>query len=295
VGRAVSIHERVAAARRQLREAGIRPDEADLDTRLLARHALGWDAARFLTSAADAEPPGFAETYAHLVARRERREPTAYILGERDFWNRTFAVSPAVLVPRPETELIVEAALEWLNDRRGELQARGDGARIADVGTGSGCLAVTLACEVPSARIVATDVSEEALTVARGNARRHDVSSRVRFKRADLLGPDSEPFDVIVSNPPYVRDRDRVTLQPEVRDFEPGAALFSGPDGLDVIRRLVRLAPEHLAAEGALIMEVGAGQADDVSRLISAAGTLTMSEVRHDLQGIPRTIIAHRI
>jgi release factor glutamine methyltransferase len=277
------IAERVAAARARFERAGIPPDEARLDARLLAQRALGWTEIDFLTRSRELEPDGFADAYDRLVDRRERREPVAYLLGERHFWNRSFAVSPAVLIPRPETELIVDAAL-----------ARPPAGRAADVGTGSGCLAVTLACERAAARVVATDISEAALAVARSNADRHGVSTAIAFKQADLLDADDGPFDLIVSNPPYVSDSARGTLAPEVRDFEPEGALFAGADGLAVIRRLVAAAPAHLAPGGSLVFEIGAGQAAAVSRLISSTPGLTMVGTRRDLQGIERVVIARR-
>jgi release factor glutamine methyltransferase len=285
----VNIHERIADARRQLRDAGIPPDEADLDARLLAERVLGWDTATLLAAGRAPGPPGFAAAYAALLARRLRREPLAYITGEREFWNRVLLVSPAVLVPRPETEIIVDAALEALRERGVAAPVR-----IADIGTGGGCLAVTLACECRSAQVVASDCSDAALEVARRNAVRHGVSARISFEQADLLAPGEGPFDLVVSNPPYIADAERPTLPPEVRDFEPGVALFAGEDGLQVIRRLVALAPGWLVPGGSLIFEIGAGQADAVRALISDAPGLTMVALKPDLQGIPRTVVARR-
>ncbi len=277
------ITDHVAAARRRLCAAGIPDDEAGLDARLLAERALGWNTAVFLASSREPAPPQFPGAYELLVSRRERREPLAYILGEREFWNRTFTVSPAVLVPRPETELVIEAALELPPP-----------ARAADIGTGSGCLAITIACERPAARLVATDVSDAALAVARANAERHGVSSAIAFARTDLLDPDAGPLDLIVANPPYVPDAARATLAPEVGAFEPATALFAGADGLAVIRRLVAAAPAHLSRGGVLILEFGAGQAHAVSQLISGTPGLTMAGMRRDLQGIDRIALAHR-
>ena len=282
-----SIHERVAAARHRLREAGIPSDEADLDARLLAQRALGWDAARLLTRANEQEPAGFLDEYGTLVTRRAAREPMAYVLGRQEFWGLEFEVSAAVLIPRPETELIVDAALETFADPIATID-------IADIGTGSGCLAVTLAHERPNARVVASDVSGAALGVAQRNAARHGVSSRVQFLEADLLGGTAQPFDLIVSNPPYVPERDRATLQPEVRDYEPPAALFAGDDGLSVIRRLVDEAAPRLKPKGFVIFEFGFGQADAVRTLVARALDLSLLEVRNDLQGIPRVAIARR-
>jgi release factor glutamine methyltransferase len=221
-----------------------------------------------------------------LIDRRASREPYAYIVGSQEFWGLSFRVTPDVLIPRPETELVVEAALEIL-------PAGGTGVAIADIGTGSGCIAVTLARERPDARVVATDLSDAALAVARQNAASHAVLNRIALQRADLLDGITGPFDAIVSNPPYVMDGDREGIQPEVR-FEPAAALYAGPDGLDAVRRLVADAPSRLRAAGILIFEFGFGQADAVEQLISQASGLTMVALRRDLQDIPRVAIARR-
>lgn len=279
------ISARVAAARERLRAAGIPPDEADLDARVLAERILGWDAAQYLTHANEEEPEGFAEGFEPLVARRVSREPTAYLVGQREFCGLEFHVSPAVLIPRPETELIVEAALASFSRSSGAID-------IADVGTGSGCLAVSLARKRPAARVVATDISSEALDIARLNARRLGVASRVELVETDLLDGVERVFDLIVSNPPYVPERDRPQLQPEVRDYEPARALFAGDDGLSVIRRLVDQVPARLKPEGRLIFEFGFGQADDIRLLLSNTRSMVLLDVRRDLQGIPRVAIA---
>ena len=284
----VTLHARVATGRERLRRAGIPPEEADLDARLLAQTVLGWDAARFFTSANEAEGAGFAALYESLVARRAGREPLAYITGRQEFWGLEFEVSPAVLIPRPETELIVEAALERFPDRHASLEA-------ADVCTGSGCLAVALAHERPGARIAAADVSADALRTAGRNADRHGVSDRVELVQADVLdGAGKKAVDLIVSNPPYVPDGDRATLQPEVRDHEPPIALFAGEDGLAIIRRLIDQSGGRLKTGGLLIFEFGVGQTDAVRELISQRPGLTVLEVKQDLRGIPRTAIVRR-
>jgi release factor glutamine methyltransferase len=284
----ITIHARVAKGRERLRHAGIGPEEADLDARLLAQKLLGWDAARFFTSANEPEPDDFAALYERLVARREGREPLAYITGRQEFWGLEFEVSPAVLIPRPETELIVEVALARFPDRHASLE-------VADVCTGSGCLAVALAHERPGARVVAADVSADALRMARRNADRHGVADRVELVQADVFdGTEDAGADLIVSNPPYVPEGDRVTLQPEVRDHEPPIALFAGEDGLAVIRRLVEQSTGRLKTGGLLIFEFGLGQADAVRALISQRPGLTMLDVKQDLQGIPRTAVACR-
>jgi release factor glutamine methyltransferase len=283
----MTLAEAVAAARARLAAAGIPGDEAALDARLLAQHVLGWDGARWLTEARLAASPVFLNAYEVAVARRLRREPAAYILGLREFWNLTFEVGPGVLVPRPETEVIVEAALEAFPDRAEEILA-------LDVGTGCGCLAVALARERPCARVVATDLQDAALAIAARNAERHGVSDRIGLVKADLWAGDRRPFDLIMSNPPYLPEADRSSLQPEVREYEPEEALFAGPDGLSIVRRLVTESPSHLRRGGWLLFEIGAGQADPVRALISQTAGLKMVAIRRDLQGIPRTVAARR-
>ena len=282
-----TIHQRVAWARDELRRAGIPADEAGLDARLLAQFALQWDAARFLIAADESASSTFIAKYDAFIERRRKREPLAYITSTKEFWNSTFEVSPAVLVPRPETELIVEAALELFPDV-------GSALSIADVCTGSGCLAVALAEERAGATVTATDVSGDALDVARRNAAHHQVGGRVHFIQTDLLQRVEGTFDLIVANPPYVPIGDRALLQPEVRDYEPALALFAGDDGLSIVRRLVEESPAHLKTGGVLIFEFGFDQASIVRQLISRAEGLTMMGLKQDLQGIPRVAIARR-
>ena len=292
----MTIHARVVAARRRLRDAGIPSDEADLDARLLAQHVLGWATEKYFVDFTLEEPPSFAERFESLVARRVAREPYAYIVGHEEFWGLQFEVTPAVLIPRPETELIVEVALELLADR--ELRdgaRRASRARICDIGTGSGCLAVAIARARPDAGVTAVDISPAALAVARGNAERHGVASRVEFCRGDVFGRVGGTFDLVVSNPPYVAERDRPTIQAEVGQYEPAEALFAGADGLDVIRRLVADAPAHIETGGYLVFEFGFGQADAVADLLSQAPELETIELRRDLQGIPRAAVAGRV
>jgi release factor glutamine methyltransferase len=280
----------VEAARTRLRTAGVPDAEADLDARLLARHVLGWDAARLLTDGTAAASDGFQAAYDALIARRTAREPMAYILGHQEFWGLPFAVGPSVLIPRPETEVLVEAALEQL--------PAAAALDVLDVGTGSGCVAIAIAHDRPHTRVVAVDLSREALAIARANAARHGVGDRMTFACGDLLDVPSlseRTFDVIVSNPPYVADGDRLSLQPEVRDYEPAAALFAGRDGLSIVRRLVAQSVSHLHRGGFLMFEIGMGQNEAVRELISATPGLTMIDMKRDLQGIPRTATARRV
>jgi release factor glutamine methyltransferase len=279
----MTIAEHLAAARRAIEGAGVPAAEAALDAELLARHALGWDRAALAARRREAAPAEFEAAFAPLVDRHTHREPVAYILGEREFWGLPFEVTRDVLIPRPETELIVEEALA----------AFGGGtppATVIDVCTGSGCLAVTLAREFGGADVVATDISSPALEVARRNARRHQVAARIAFHAADLLNGIAFRADLIVSNPPYVAQRDAASLTPDVRDHEPHVALFAGDDGLDVYRRLLPAARQRLSRDGKLIVEIGQHQADDVSGIAEGA-QLRLDHTRQDLQGITRTLV----
>jgi release factor glutamine methyltransferase len=294
------LRDLVDGARRRLEAAGIPRAEAALDVELLARDVLGWDRATWLArrddeeSAVDASAlPGrgigaFAASFEPRVQRRLKREPMAYIRGTQEFYGREFLVGPGVLIPRPETEFVVQAALA-----AAALPSRSV-LRLADIGTGSGCLAVTLALELHSPRLVATDISAEALTIARGNAAAHGVSSRITFVETSYLDGVAGPFDLVVSNPPYVRATDAPRLAPEVRDHEPHQALYGGDDGLRDIRAVTAAAAGKLAPGGALVMEIGMGQAGAVTDIARAAGLGEGMEVRHDLQGIPRVVVARR-
>ena len=283
----MNIHAQVSAARQRLRDAGITPTESDLDARLLAQHVLGWTTERFLSDAREPVPDGFTPQYDALVDRRVTREPLAYIVGVREFWGLELEVTPDVLIPRPATELIVEAVQELFPDRSVPLS-------IADVCTGCGCVAVALAHERPTSTVRGTDISRPALEVARRNAARHGVGDRVSFTHGDLLEGVTGTFDAIVANPPYVIDRARPALQPEVRDHEPPVALFGGADGLTLVTRLVASAPAHLRPGGYLIFEFGLGQDVEVEDLIAESRDLELIGLRRDLQGIARTAIAKR-
>jgi release factor glutamine methyltransferase len=307
-----TIRDAVAAARARLERAGIEAGEAAMDAVLLARHLLGWDLARLVGHETDTPPAGFPAAYEALIARRAAREPISVMLGRREFWGLDFEVTPDVLAPRPETEIILEAAGAcWSGLRSGARLAGGTAAprdggtpaplpgigfqpvTLIDIGTGSGCLAVCLAREIPGARVVATDISSAALAVAARNARRHGVADRVSFLRTSLLDGISGPAGMIVSNPPYVPTSDLASLPPEVANWEPRGALDGGGDGLDVVRQLLADAPRVLAPGGWLIMEFGFGQEDGV-REAASRSALDVVEVLADLQGIPRTLVARR-
>jgi release factor glutamine methyltransferase len=291
-GPAMTLAEHVAAGRAILVTAGVDAALAALDAEMLARHLLGWDRASYLGRARDPAPAWFGEQYRGWLDRRAGREPVSQILGQREFWGLEFEVTRDVLTPRPETELVVEEALGCLS----AMSAGGRTAHpIVDVGTGSGCLAISLAQEVSGAFVVATDTSPAALAVARRNARRHGVSARVAFCQASLVDAIAGPLSLVVSNPPYVPTADLATLPPEVRNFEPEMALSGGPDGLDVIRSLVDQVPRVLAPGGWLVFEFGAGQETGVRTVIARCQALGLVRVRGDLQGIPRTAVVRHM
>jgi release factor glutamine methyltransferase len=297
-----TLSHRIQDARRRFERAGIEPAEAAIDADVLARHALGgWERGRLLAAARDPGPPGFAAAFEPLVRRREGREPTGYIIGRREFWELDLEVGPGVLIPRPETEFLVEETLARASERVDTGAPGGGGPavsqphfNIADVGTGSGCVAVALARWLPAATITAIDASDAALDVARRNAARHDVGDRVLVVKGDLLREAKGPYDAVVSNPPYVPTGQLDRLQPEIRLYEPVSALDGGPDGLDVIRRLVPQAAGRLRPGGWLLFEFGYGQAEDVRAIISAVPGLEFVDLRADLAGIPRVAVARR-
>lgn len=282
----MTLHDTLAAARERLVAAGINADEAAVDVDVYARTILGWDRVRLLAERHGPAPDALEPRFSEWVARREQREPSAYILGSREFWGLDFEVSPAVLIPRPESEFIVEEALARL-DR--------DGApRIADVGTGSGCIGVAIAHTVPGARVVATDISRDALQVARRNAHRNGVASRMHFVHTSYMDGLEGPFDVITSNPPYVKEEDRHFTSRAVVKYEPHVALFGGDDGLSGVRAVLDAGRTRLAPGGWLIFEFGLGQDEEVGELVAACPEYTLDSIRNDLQGIPRTALVRR-
>ena len=282
----MTLTEKLAAARARLVGAGISATEAGIDVDLFARTILGWERARLLTEQMSAEPSGLEPQFSEWVGRRVGREPSAYIVGVREFWALDFRVTPAVLIPRPETEFIVEEALRLL---RAQPQPR-----VADIGTGCGCIAISLAREVPDCLVVATDVSAEALAVTRENATTHGVANRIECVETSYLeGVDGE-FDLIAANPPYVREGDKAGLSQDVR-HEPDVALFGGSTGLRDIEAVLDTATAKVRSGGWLVMEFGFGQEDDVRERVAAREVLRLDRVREDLQGLPRTAIIQRV
>jgi release factor glutamine methyltransferase len=220
-----------------------------------------------------------------FVARRATREPFQYIAGRQEFYGLEFEVTPDVLIPRPETEILVEEAIKGLG-KLAELDKLSK-LSFCEIGVGSGCISVSILRNVPNATAVATDISDKALAAARRNAERHGVADRLVLKLGDLFAGVVDKFDMIVSNPPYIPDADLTDMQPEVRDFEPHNALFAGNDGLDIVRRIIEEAPEHLNSGGLLLMEIGVGQSELLRRHFDTSiwkepGFLA------DLQCIPR-------
>lgn len=279
----------VAEAQRMMtqsfRLAGL--DSPEADARLLLGHALRLDRARLLSQSERLLDAREVEAIQGLAGRRLRHEPVARILGRKEFWSLTLQVSDAVLVPRPETETLVELALEVI-ERDG---LRNERLRILDIGTGTGALLLALLSELRNATGTGTDISMRALEVARANAEQNKLAARSRFVCSNLADGVSGPFDLVVSNPPYIARAEIKSLQPEVSEYDPALALDGGTDGLDFYRAIAREASRLLAPAGHLIVELGAGQEAPVATLFQKAG-LTIEPARPDLAGIPRALLA---
>jgi release factor glutamine methyltransferase len=281
----------IEAARRDLarrfREAGI--DSPELDARLIVGAALGLDLTALVAQSQAMLPRDAAARIAAFAERRLGGEPMARILGEKEFWGLRFALSPATLVPRPDTETVVAAALDFA---RGRDPLKG--LRIVDIGTGSGAILLALLTELSHASGIGTDIARGALMTAKQNAEALGLRDRAEFVLSDYFSAVSGTFDVIVSNPPYIRTADIESLSREVRGHEPYGALDGGADGLGAYRTLCAQAPAHLAPGGALIVEVGHDQADAVADLMEAAGLNVVKSFRCDLAGIPRAVEGHK-
>lgn len=264
-------------------------DSPRLDAEVLLAHVLGQDRA-WLYQYPQAHPePAALNRLAELLNRRQQREPVAYLTGHKEFFGLEFEVNPSVLIPRPETELLVETALQLAQGRFCP--------SIVDVGTGSGCIAVALARHLPAARIWAVDISCQALAVARRNVRRHTAAGRVNLVQADLLQPVTGPFDVIASNPPYVSPDElgAGTMQPEVARYEPRLALDGGNEGLAVIDRLLAQARTKLKPGGQVLVEIGAAQGQAALRLARAYFPGAKVELKQDLAGLDRLLVINSL
>ncbi len=268
-----------AAAR--LAAAGV--DSPRLDAELLLADVLGVGRAALIARRPEPVPAAALSPFEARVARRAAREPAAYILGRQEFYGLDLEVTPDVLIPRPETELLVEAGLEHIASHPAPV--------VADVGTGSGCIAVALAVGTPQARVIAVDASEAALAVARRNARRHAVAGQIELVRGDLLSAVEGPLDLVVANLPYVSTEEVETLMPDVRLYEPRLALDGGAgDGMGLVRTLVAQSVGRLAPGGLLLLEVAAGQAARAADLLRSVGAFSDVSTRGDLAGIERMV-----
>jgi len=280
-------HERlIADAASELASAGIENPRLDAETMLAA--ACHRSRTAVICGLANVDGPA-RERYVAMIARRMQREPLAYILGHKEFYSLEFEVTPSVLIPRPETETVVDAALQFLRERATQ--------RVCDIGTGSGAIALSIAANAPAAQVTATDISAEALAIARRNAVRFGFVSRVRFRLADCfeamdgMGPLGR-FDLIVSNPPYIPEDHIAGLAPEISRYEPRAALAAGHDGLELYRRLALALTDHLENGGCTIVEIGASQLKAVNEIMRSAGGVEIKVVP-DFAGLPRVAVTH--
>jgi len=291
----------VASGTLLLEQAGI--ETARLDAECLVAAGLGCPRWHLILEPNRRLSPEEFSRILRLLQRRERREPLAYILGVREFWSLPMAVSAGVLVPRPETETLVEAALAAWGEMRAEsresrVETREARPIIVELCTGSGAVAIALAKELPAARVLATDLSWRALRVARANAARHGVAARIEFLRGDLWRAvngqaPAGSVDLVVANPPYIRSPELETLMPEVQ-WEPRLALDGGADGLRVLRKIVASSPDRIRPGGVLLLEIGADQAEAVGALLAASGRFEPARLRPDLAGRPRVVVARR-
>ena len=280
------VAEVLRRATTQLAGAGI--ESARLDAEWLLMVVLGWSKEELYRNLANEFEDERRSTFDDLVTRRLAGEPAAYIVGQREFWSLEFKVNRDVLVPRPETEHLVETALRFLDSRTGAM-------RILEIGTGSGAVAVSLVHERRDLEVWATDVSASALGVARENARRYGLAGQIHFLAGDLfgaLGSVKGPFTAIVSNPPYIASADLAHLPREVQDWEPLSALDGGPDAMDFYRRIISAGPDYLCHGGLLALEIGSGMADDVSELFRAQTGFNQAAVVHDYAGHERLVWA---
>jgi release factor glutamine methyltransferase len=274
-----------------LRREGI--ENSELDAEVLLRHVLQMEKEQLYMNGDVPISSGQEAEFQKLLLRRLQREPIAYITGHKEFWSLDFVVSPAVLIPRPETELLVEVALHYLKNLR-----NGSPVRVLDIGTGSGAVAVCLAKEDAAAQIIAVDVSALALNVARDNARHHGVADRIRFLPGDLFAPVEplrETFNLIVSNPPYIRSGELPRLAPEICRWEPAVALDGGIDGLHACRRIIEEGQKYLTTEGAMVLEMGADMGPALADLFGRSAGYGPASVYHDYAGKRRVIAAAKL
>ena len=280
-----TIASALAAARRRLQAAGI--ESAALDARLLLGRAAGLDMTAVIAGCGNTLEAETIAAFDALCDRRARHEPVARILGTKEFRNLSFALNEATLVPRPETEILVDAVLDLVGIPADRL------LRICDLGTGSGAILIALLSELDQATGVGIDISRSALDMAMANARRHGVGDRIGFIHGDFSTPPDEAFDVVVANPPYIPQGDLAGLDREVRDYDPALALDGGPDGLAAFKVIAARLPALLKPGGTAFVEIGAGQGDSVAALFGGQG-LEIRSIRPDLAGIGRVVIAEK-
>lgn len=274
-----------------LSRAGI--ENHRLDAEVLLRHVLDMEKEQLYVNGEAPISAGQEAQFRELLLRRSRREPVAYVTGHKEFWSLDFFVTPAVLIPRPETEMLVEVALQYA--RR---PTSGSSVKVLDIGTGSGAVSVCLAKEQAAMEIVAVDISRVALDVARVNTRRHGVADRIRFLPGDLFAPVKplpETFDLIVSNPPYIRTGELSMLAPEIREWEPTIALDGGANGIDSYRRIIGEGHRYLTPTGSIVLEIGADMASAVVDLFSRSGCYGPASVYQDYAGKDRVVAAMKL
>lgn len=274
----LSVKQALYAAIAQLSRAGSYSPR--LDAEVLLGYLLGQERAWLYAHPETILPPEIIDRYRQLLQRRADHEPVAYLTGEREFFGLSFAVAPPVLIPRPETELLVELALSRISGP----------ARVWDIGAGSGCIAVAVAVHAPQARLIAADISAPALALARQNARRHNVANRVALVQADLLAGLIGPVDLIISNPPYIPLADMATLAPTVKNYEPALALTDQSTGLTIIKRLLAQAAPRLKPGGAMLIEIGAEQGNVALALAHRYFPHSRFEIKPDLAGKDRVL-----
>ncbi len=278
---APTIAQELAAAAQELARAGI--DMPELDATLLLAHVLGVDRTWLIAHARQTLTPQQRQAWQTLLNRRQQRQPLAYITGQRWFYDLLLHVTPAVLIPRPETEELVQRALAWLQTH--------PHARVADIGTGSGAIALAVAKHAPAGvTVLGCDISARALDVARANARRLGLTRRLSFRQGDLLSPLPQAVDLLLANLPYVAERERAHLMPEVGIYEPPQALFGGVSGLDLLRRLLQQAPAHMQPGGRILLEMGYNQGSELSRIARRHFPAAAIRIHKDLAGHDRIL-----
>jgi release factor glutamine methyltransferase len=282
----ISLQQACELMTQAFRAAGI--DEPQADARILAAHTLGLNRAQIISQGERIIDTQEAEAMSAHAVRRISREPVSRILGSREFWGLNLTIDSSVLDPRPDTETVVEAALDWITTRH----LKNEKLRVLDIGTGSGALLLALLWELPAAHGVATDKSIAALTLARSNARNLAFADRCTFIACNFTDALRGPFDLVVSNPPYISSEEIRGLAPEVRDHDPLIALDGGDDGLTAYRAIAADASRLLAPQGRLVVELGQGQADSVSAIVRSAGLTIETPIRRDLAGVNRALCA---